>query len=200
MSCQDQQKTEKGNVLFLILIAVALFAALSYAITSSSRSSGGDASKEKLNIELSALQQASINAATGITRMRTFGTDYGSIRLDNSFTNLSLYAQQGGGAFKASPDSSILLLTIANAGTAAPDVVYLQATTEALCTYLNQKNGTAMNYETFSNYEVAAYRATFIATSGAIYINGSALEGCYHWDDSDNSIDGYTYYNVLVTQ
>lgn len=60
---------EKGNVLFLILIAVALFAALSYAVTQSSRSGGGDANKETNLISSAQITQYPASVRTSIIRM-----------------------------------------------------------------------------------------------------------------------------------
>lgn len=60
---------QSGNVLFLILIAVALFAALSYAVTSSSRSGAGDAGSETNLVNSALLTQYPSAIRTGIIRM-----------------------------------------------------------------------------------------------------------------------------------
>jgi hypothetical protein len=66
---RQQGDGESGNILFLILIAVALFAALSYAVTQSSRSSGGDVSGEKTLVSSSELTQYPAGIRTSILRM-----------------------------------------------------------------------------------------------------------------------------------
>jgi len=63
-----KSRQQKGNVLFLILIAVALFAALSYAVTQSSRS-GGDASKETNVINTASLTQYPNSVRTSVLRL-----------------------------------------------------------------------------------------------------------------------------------
>ncbi|MGH1397942.1 MAG: hypothetical protein ACRBCT_01880 [Alphaproteobacteria bacterium] len=64
------RKNESGNVLFLILIAVALFAALSYAVTSSTRSGGGDANDETNLVNTAAITQYPTGIRTSLIRMQ----------------------------------------------------------------------------------------------------------------------------------
>ena len=59
-----------GNVLFLILIAVALFAALSYALTQSSRGSGKDISDEQVKLGASAITQYVATLRNEVQRLR----------------------------------------------------------------------------------------------------------------------------------
>lgn len=76
------RKAESGNVLFLILIAVALFAALSYAVTSSTRTGGGDASGETLLISSAQVTQYPAGISTAIVRLVIAGTSVDEIRFN----------------------------------------------------------------------------------------------------------------------
>lgn len=64
--------SQKGNALFLILIAVALFAALSYAVTSSSRGGGG-IDKETTRMQASILMQRAAHIERALKRIMLIG-------------------------------------------------------------------------------------------------------------------------------
>ena len=68
-----EKNKESGNVLFLILIAVALFAALSYAVTQSSRSGGSGTDEESNLINSSVMTQYPAALRTAILRMSISG-------------------------------------------------------------------------------------------------------------------------------
>lgn len=63
---------EKGNVLFLILVAVVLFAALSYAVTQSSRG-GGNADNEVLELETAQILQYATSIDLAVQRIMLSG-------------------------------------------------------------------------------------------------------------------------------
>ena len=54
----SSKSSDKGNILFLILLAVMLFAALSYAVTSSVRGGGKNASEENISLFIDQVIQA----------------------------------------------------------------------------------------------------------------------------------------------
>lgn len=74
-------RNESGNALFLILIAVILFAALSYAITQSNRGSGAP-NRETSLISSTTVTQYSSAIRTGVTRMLLRNVDVPDINFD----------------------------------------------------------------------------------------------------------------------
>lgn len=98
-------KRESGNVLFLILIAVALFAALSYVVTQSTRSGGGSTEREKNILSSAQMTQYPTALRTSVIRLVLGGVGIETIRFDapgtGSFTtssNLQVFHPSGGGA------------------------------------------------------------------------------------------------------
>lgn len=75
--------SQSGNVLFLILIAVALFAALSYVVTQSTRTGGSD-STEKDQLIVSELLNAISSYNVAIERMSAAGVGLSNISFENN--------------------------------------------------------------------------------------------------------------------
>jgi hypothetical protein len=123
-----EQNGQKGNALFLILIAVALFAALSYAVTQSGRG-GGTIDRETAMIAASQITQYPSTLRTAITRMVIAGTTTGTLQFfvdaddataQGGYTYTAednIFASTGGGSVRQTPPS--------NVGATVDDWVYL---------------------------------------------------------------------------
>lgn len=66
-------RQERGNILFLILLAVILFAALSYAVTSSMRGGGNNAGKESVQVQASSILNLLDQISVATMRMTLTG-------------------------------------------------------------------------------------------------------------------------------
>ncbi len=102
-------KSNGGNVLFLILIVVILFAALSYAVTQGSRQGSGNIESEKESLVVSEINNYLVNLNTGLLRVKMNGCG-GSIGEKQDFTPTNLipvtaqkkcyvFHPDGGGAY-----------------------------------------------------------------------------------------------------
>ena len=66
----NRQNNQKGNILFLILIAVGLFAALSYTVSSLTRSSYASVGREQAEVSAAQILSYGAKLKTAIMRMR----------------------------------------------------------------------------------------------------------------------------------
>lgn len=156
---------ERGNVLFLILIAVALFAALSYAVTQSTRSGGGSTEREQALLGSSAMTQYPTALRTSVIRMILGGTGIETIKFNppSGFGVLTpaelVFHPQGGGATYQQPQADVLNVGSSqwyfnanfevpgiglsdDAGGAGADVIaFLPGVSTAVCTRVNEELG-----------------------------------------------------------
>lgn len=158
---------EKGNVLFLILIAVALFAALSYAVTQSTRSGSGTTEKETNLLNSASLTQYPTALRTAVVRMILNGQDIDDIGFDppSGFTGIStsslVFHPEGGGAvFQQSPpdamnsnsagtwyyNGNFEVGEIGQAGAGGNDLIaFLPGVGQGICRKLNEELGVTIS-------------------------------------------------------
>jgi hypothetical protein len=101
---------QRGNALFLILIAVALFAALSYAVTRSGRSRS-TIDRETAMLKASQITQYPATLDTAITRMIITGTTADEIHFGQTGNGLddegNVFDSDGGGITPSDPPNGI---------------------------------------------------------------------------------------------
>lgn len=111
--------TQSGNILFLILMAVALFAFLSYAITQSSRSGGDTGEREQGLLGSGTLIQYPVSLRSALIRMTITGTPVENIMFNapsnaaGLTTNLLVFHPDGGGASQQEAPADLMAVAVA---------------------------------------------------------------------------------------
>ncbi len=207
-----KDRSQSGNALFLILIAVALFAALSYAITESGRG-GGTIDKETVMITAGEVVQQPAAVNTAMTRMIITGTPAASITYTGAASPNDVFdsSNGGGGATIIPPPSAACVsaadcaawiypgeassttgLFVAGVGTAAPDLLaVLQGTSGVTLDVCNQINkGLGFSQTTFATAPpvdkvAAVWQWTTAGTIQAWPVTASSATTVY--DDGDTT-------------
>lgn len=211
----NKNSTQKGNVLFLILIAVALFAALSYAVTQSTRG-GGDTGSEKQALVASQILQFFSDVNVAVIRMRIRGVDTSLITFDPLDTTVNgVFSPSGGGVSYLNVPNNIGNATDWGFGSlqSANLGIYIQdvgANTDVsgreaiggladislgLCEALNKQLGLTNPPE--PNSPTSGAVATYSINANVLDAYPGAPFACVHTDDGTGV---YLYYHATIEQ
>ncbi|MGB0719547.1 MAG: hypothetical protein ACPGRX_03685 [Bdellovibrionales bacterium] len=209
------KKNERGSALFLILIGVALFAALSYVVGGMLRS--GDTSAltgEKAKLHASEIMDYGRAVRQAVQELRINGCADTDISFENpvesGYTNGSNTACQvfhsAGGGFNwvrpsdALNDGSAWLFTADNAladiGTSAADLIMiLPELPSKICDEINEMSGITAT-GTDGAIDFTKFTGSYTATQDIAFADGKAM-GCLNHNSSG---DHYFFYQVLIAR
>lgn len=217
------RQQESGNALFLILIAVVLFAALSFAITQSNRSTGSSAGEETNTVSGSNVTQYASAIRTGVTRMLVKGVTLDEVLFatpsDASYTTsptMQVFHPQGGAVVFQSPDVNIVntggkwvyfFAAVKDMGTTAPDAVaVLIDVKKGICQQINRQVTGSTTVSplataiTDATLDAATYNAASpIANTMDFGTTPNRPYGCFTTAGSGSSVI-YNYMHVLAEQ
>ncbi|MDB5478738.1 MAG: hypothetical protein JWM96_1233 [Alphaproteobacteria bacterium] len=215
---------ESGNALFLILIAVVLFAALSYAITQSNRG-GGAPNRETSLISSTAITQYSSAIRTGITRMTlrnvdvasldftapTDATAYAAAITANNTPNMVFHADGGGVSFTPVDQNIVNTVSttmsstqngnwyfkstpVTGVATAAADLV-------AFLDDLKKPLCESINLQINGNKTIPVLTGTPAAiVAGSVPVTGTGIDNKSFLCVGTSTANHYVYYHVMVEQ
>ena len=125
MNQNAQRLSEGGNALFIILIAVALLGALSYAVTQSNRGGVSALTEEKAEVYAAEILQYAQTVANAVAQLRLRGCDETEISFENnvglanyinpnspSDKTCHVFHPSGGGLSWSVPDQGMIAGTV----------------------------------------------------------------------------------------
>lgn len=214
-SSKKNRSGERGNVLFYILIAVVLFAALGFTVSNMMR--GGNA--DMIGEENAGLYAGEIldygrimRQAVQDMRISNGCTDAEIRFIDSSLTGYGtsvrsecdLFNPSGGDVNYTAPHESITASDwlfigtniVDGVGTNAPDLIaLLPGITQSVCNAINERTGiTALGAD--SDIDFTPFAGTYNGTQ-TLDSADSHTHGCLNYD---NSGDNYFFYQVLISR
>ncbi len=213
---------QSGNVLFYILIAVALLAALSYTLAQSGRGGIGKVNEEKAALYATEIIEYGNILSQAVSQIRLRGYKDTQISFENTkvtgYTNANcledeceIFHINGGGINWTSPppnanDGSQWLFTvnnIANIGTSSVDaIMILQNLDLTVCQMLNKKlYGTTAIPQEEDTITLAKFTGTYSGATISDSGNVMAGKNAYCFEGGGTPAAGtYHYYQVLMAR
>jgi len=218
----SKSRNSSGNMLILILVGIALFAALAMAITRNNRYDNGSTEEAALNAQLitSYAEKVSGTVQTLMTQNRCLSSQIG---FTNGSTGLCQVFDQtgaGGGLPYQSPPAAAVdtaaataagsslggsyyyegNVAVTNAGSSSADLVFVMAfVTQAVCAQINQitSNSTTIPNVAADAFDGTPYAGSF-STAYTLTTTGTTnSSGCFKSTGSKPGT-GYHYYSVLL--